>query len=375
MKILLTGGHFSPAYTIIKELTKRGNSVAIAGRKYTFEGENIEAFEYEVSRKEDIPFFEIKTGRLQRKFTKYTIFSIFKIISGFYDSFKILLKFKPDIVLTFGGYIGFPIAYASFMLGIPVVLHEQTQKAGLSGKAISWIASRICISYESSQKYFNQRKTTFTGNPIRDEIFKTNKKIPVEKGYKIVYITGGSSGSHFLNQLIPKILLKLLKDFTVILQSGDNVSFNDYEELEKVKRDLPLELKRRYILKKFVYPEEIGNIFEISDIVVSRAGINTVGELLALGKVSLLIPLPHGQKGEQLENANLIKDAGIGDFIEEKDADPETVYLKIKEMIEKRSEYEKNKSRLQSLIPKDAAVKILNVIKEVYFEKIEQKKA
>ena len=363
MKILLTGGHFSPAYTIIKELTKRGNSVAIAGRKYTFEGENIEAFEYEVSRKEDIPFFEIKTGRLQRKFTKYTIFSIFKIISGFYDSFKILLKFKPDIVLTFGGYIGFPIAYASFMLGIPVVLHEQTQKAGLSGKAISWIASRICISYESSQKYFNQRKTTFTGNPIRDEIFKTNKKIPVEKGYKIVYITGGSSGSHFLNQLIPKILLKLLKDFTVILQSGDNVSFNDYEELEKVKRDLPLELKRRYILKKFVYPEEIGNIFEISDIVVSRAGINTVGELLALGKVSLLIPLPHGQKGEQLENANLIKDAGIGDFIEEKDADPETVYLKIKEMIEKRSEYEKNKSRLQSLIPKDAAVKILNVIK------------
>jgi len=175
--------------------------------------------------------------------------------------------------------------------------------------------------------------------------------------------------------LIPKILLKLLKDFTVILQSGDNVSFNDYEELEKVKRDLPLELKRRYILKKFVYPEEIGNIFEISDIVVSRAGINTVGELLALGKVSLLIPLPHGQKGEQLENANLIKDAGIGDFIEEKDADPETVYLKIKEMIEKRSEYEKNKSRLQSLIPKDAAVKILNVIKEVYFEKIEQKKA
>ncbi|OGD89420.1 hypothetical protein A2Z54_03085 [Candidatus Curtissbacteria bacterium RIFCSPHIGHO2_02_39_8] len=147
MKILLTGGHFSPAYTIIKELTKRGNSVAIAGRKYTFEGENIEAFEYEVSRKEDIPFFEIKTGRLQRKFTKYTIFSIFKIISGFYDSFKILLKFKPDIVLTFGGYIGFPIAYASFMLGIPVVLHEQTQKAGLSGKAISWIASRICISY------------------------------------------------------------------------------------------------------------------------------------------------------------------------------------------------------------------------------------
>lgn len=370
MKILITGGHFSPAYKIIKELTKRGNSVAVAGRKYTFEGENIESFEYEVSGKEDIPFFEIKTGRFQRKFTKYTIFSIFKIIYGFYDSFKILLNFKPDVVLTFGGYIGFPIAYVSFVLGIPVVLHEQTQKAGLSSKAISWIASKICISYESSQKYFNQRKTVFTGNPVRDEIFKTNKKIPVEAGYKIVYVTGGSSGSHFLNQLIKKILPKLLKDFMLIHQSGDNISFNDYEELKKAQRDLSSELRKRYILKKFVYPEEIGNIFEISDIVVSRAGINTVGELLALGKVSLLIPLAHGQKGEQLENAKLIKDAGIGDFIEEKDANPEIVYFKIKEMIEKRSEYETNKSKAQSLVSKDAESKILKVIEEVYYEKV-----
>ena len=134
MKVLITGGHFSPAYSLIKELGARRHEVIIAGRRYPFEGDKTESLEYAIAKEENLPFYEIKTGRFQRKFTAYTITSLLKAPIGFLTSIKILSEAKPNIVLTFGGYIGLPISLAAQFLGIPVVLHEQTQKAGLASK-------------------------------------------------------------------------------------------------------------------------------------------------------------------------------------------------------------------------------------------------
>src|SRR3989344_6721216 len=182
MKVLITGGHFSPAYSLIPELLKRGHEVAIVGRRHALEGDRAESYEYIVSQKENIPFFELRTGRLQRKLTSRTFTSILKVPVGLTSAVKIISNYKPDIVLTFGGYIGFPVSYAAKLVRVPVVLHEQTQNAGVSAKLIGKVANKICVSFIGSENQFPGNKVIYTGNPVRKELFEIKDKIDLPKG-------------------------------------------------------------------------------------------------------------------------------------------------------------------------------------------------
>ena len=117
MKVLITGGHFAPAQAVISELKKRGIDVAVAGRRHPFEGDTSDSYEYIVVKRENIKFYEIKAGRFQRKFTAYSISALLKTPTGYLKAISILRDYKPDVVLTFGGYLGLPIAYAARTLG------------------------------------------------------------------------------------------------------------------------------------------------------------------------------------------------------------------------------------------------------------------
>ncbi len=368
MRILITGGHFSPAYSIIAELKRRGYEVSIAGRRHPFEDDQSVSFEYQVCQKENVPFYEIKTGRYQRRFTAYTISSLLKTPSGVVGAIILLKKVRPDIVMTFGGYIGLPIAIASAFLGIRVVLHEQTQGAGLSSKIIARLAQKICISFRSSKDYFPKEKTVFTGNPIRQEIFETGKQFPIPKG-KIIYITGGSTGSHFINLAIYEIADLLLNEYVLIHQTGDSKKFDDFERLHALKDRLDRNKQRRYILRKFIYPDEIGRVFASADLILSRAGANIVFEIFATKKMSLLIPLPHGQDNEQLSNAALVRSLGIGEYIDQEDASGKTIVSKITEMFENKEKYKRNMKKTAEFIVPDAAKKIADVVENVYDKK------
>lgn len=367
MKILITGGHFSPAYAVLTELSKRVHEVAIAGRKHPFEGDATESYEYLISKKKNIPFFEVKATRFRRKFSSYTIMSLARSPLGFLGGFKILSAYKPDMVVTFGGYIGLPICYASWILGIPVVLHEQTQRAGLASLLISKIAKKICISFITSKKYFPERKTILTGNPIREEVLRLDKAIQVPAG-KVVYVTGGSTGSHKINLIIGQIIGNLISNYVIIHQTGEN-KFGDYEKLSVIRKGLPRPLQEKYVLSKFIDPRFLASIFKKADLVVSRAGINTACEILATGKIALLIPLPHGQHNEQLENAKLIKKIGTGEYIEEDEASAEHVLQKIDAMLANYKQYEQNLPKVKKYFHENAAKKIADTIENVYDKK------
>jgi UDP-N-acetylglucosamine--N-acetylmuramyl-(pentapeptide) pyrophosphoryl-undecaprenol N-acetylglucosamine transferase len=366
MKILITGGHFSPAYSIIEELKKRHHEILIAGRKHPFEGDPSISYEYQICEKENLPFLEIKTGRFQRKFTSYTLSSLLKTPLGFIKAHQILRDSKPDLIMTFGGYIGLPVSLAAATIGIPVILHEQTQKAGLAGKIIGKVARKICISFAESIEFFDKNKVVFTGNPVRDEVFRVNKKNEIAKllpqDMNVIYVTGGSTGSHFINTLIEKSVRDLLSNYILIHQTGDSLKFNDHERLMSLRENLPSDKKKRYILRKFIYPEEVGYVLSISDLILSRAGANIIFEIMALRKVSLLIPLPYGQISEQLENAKLLKSKGVGDYVLEKDANPPALIQKISEMLRNKKEYISNMKKIESYIIPDAASRIVDVI-------------
>lgn len=365
MKIVLVGGHLSPLISVIESLAKDSDLLVI-GRKYTFEGDSAHSLEYQMVSNLKIPFVSLTTGRLQRKFTIYTILSLFKLPYGFFKSLKILQKAKPDLVVSFGGYIAIPVAFASYILGIPVIIHEQTLGAGLSNKIVSFFARKVCVSFEQSKKYFPSSKTIVTGNFLRREILypilSKSFVLPEEK-LPVIYITGGSSGAHFINILVESYLKKLLQNYIIIHQTGDAKKYNDFERLVKLKDSLTESFQKRYVIKKFFDTEEVSTVFQKADLVVSRSGINTVTELLYLGIPALLIPLPFSQEREQVKNALFFQHTGLGEVEDQENITPEKLYEKITKMIKDRNKYEAARPKAQNIIKKDAVQKFVNIIK------------
>lgn len=368
MKVLLTGGHFSPAFAVIQELQKRGDEVVIVGRKHAQEGDKSISYEYSVSKELRVPFHELKTGRLQRKVTLHTVPSLIRFFKGIVQATTILKQEKPDVILTFGGYIALPVAIVAYLKKIPIITHEQTQGLGLSNKIIAKMARTLCISFPETKRYVSHSRTVLTGNPIRKNIFMQDKTFPIPQNMPVIYITGGSTGSHLLNTVVKEAAASLLEKYVLIHQTGDNM-FGDYESVQRLKDELPQELQERYIVKKFVYPDEIGFVYKSADLVIGRSGVNTVLELLALNKPSLLIPLSHGQKGEQLQNAELLKKLGLAEVILQYDFTAETLREGIENMMEDIAKYRVDKDIIDQYIVRDAPKRIVQELAAQYEKK------
>ena len=364
MKILIIGGHLTPALAVMESFPK-GTEIVYVGRKHALEGDSAFSLEYQTITKLKILFEEIKTARLQRKFTFHTIPSLMHLPLGFVSAFSILNKFKPDVVVGFGGYVSLPIGVAAKFLGIPLVIHEQALKPGLANKILARFADKICVSWEKTLPFFPKGKVVFTGLPIR-KFQVSSFKFQVSDKLPSIYITGGSLGSHFINTLIEASLKELLINFSIIHQTGDAKEYRDFDRLNKLKEGLPDKLKERYMLEKFVDPKDVGSIIQQSSLVVSRSGINTMTELIMIEKPALLIPLPFLE--EQIKNAEFFKSRGFGETIFQKNAASNTASLFIKtinKIFNSLDLYKKNLHNSKYLIRKDAASNIIKVIEDV----------
>ena len=193
------------------------------------------------------------------------------------------------------------------------------------------------------------------------------KKLNFDLKNPIIYITGGSLGSHAINQLVSSSLSKLLSRFSVIHQTGASEEFNDFDKLSILRDGLNNDKRGKYVISKFFSPEDIGSILKISDIVVSRAGINTVAELAFLQKPAFLIPIHFSQRNEQLKNAYILKDTGLGEIGDE-------TVLTFRELLSSLLQMQKNLNqykvrKAQVLLDEKASDKIINVIKDVARQK------
>ncbi len=380
MKILIVaggGGHFAPALAVIEKLPKECE-ILVVGRKYVFEGDQSLSLEYQTATKLNLPFRPLTTGRLQRKFTRYTINSLLKIPIGLSQATSILTQFKPDVVLSFGGYVSVPITLAASILRIPLVIHEQTLEAGISNKLVSKFARKVCISWEQSAKYFPAGKTILTGNPLRKEFEmgdlrtdKFKKTLSHARPHEpTIYVTGGSSGSHAINILIEGVVEKLLQKYNIVHQVGEAKQYNDFERLSKLRDSLDMELKSGYTLVKYIEPSKVADYLNTANLVIARSGMNTVTELMYFGKPSILIPLPYGQHQEQLKNAQFMKSLGLAEIAEQSTLTSEKLSVLIDQIFANIDTYSNNADAGRKLIDKNAADKII----EVVYEAGEQKK-
>jgi len=178
-----------------------------------------------------------------------------------------------------------------------------------------------------------------------------------QEEYPVIYISGGSLGSHVINDTVRCALHNLLNKYQVILQTGDNKIYNDYDKLVKEKITLDEHLKERFFPVKYVESSEIGFLYNNIDLFVGRSGANTVYEVGVLELPSIFIPIPWVTHNEQFENAKVLKDFGLSEILPEGELTPENLVLKIDRYLQKERDI--NHSGLKKAFPLDAAKKIL----------------
>jgi len=312
MKYLLTGGHVTPALAVIERM-EQDDHVVFVGRKTALAGEKEASFEFMEITSRGIPFIHLHTGKLNRSLSLSSLRQALLMPIGLVQSLLILLWRRPDVVLTFGGYIALPIALSAWILRIPLFVHEQTIAPGLTNRLMSRFARCTFVTYEQTKSQF-QPPVVVTGNPVRAQVFAQNKDTTLLDGLDLkrplLLVLGGSLGSHSVNTLIEQILPQLKKKYTLLHQSGNVKEFDDFKRL-KTHEDT------HYRVVEHISSADIGFAYARSRIVIARSGANTVSELIALKKPAVLVPLPWSASGEQRAHARLLEDSGVAVVFEQ----------------------------------------------------------
>ena len=377
-----SGGHVSASSGIIEGLQDRYNipyeDLLYIGGDLGMMNEQ-KGMSIEQKRFKDANFQTeyIRAGKLQRTLSLKGILLTFRTILAFIDSFKIINRFKPDIIISTGGFVSVPVCIVANLKKIPVYLHEQTAAVGLSNRIVSKFAKKIFITFKESFDYLPKEKTLHTGNIIRKSIFEKTGRgdivkplkemIEVQERYPIIYISGGGQGSHIINTTIREILPMLLQDFQVILQTGDNKKHKDFDLAINNKKKLSDEQKQRFLPVKYVQDSEIGFLFNNIDMYVGRSGANTAYELGIMKIPSIFIPIPWVTHNEQEKNAQVLVDLGLAEILPEGEFSREKIVLVIKSFWSRwrKQRDSLNIQNLEERFPTNATEKILNEIKEL----------
>jgi UDP-N-acetylglucosamine--N-acetylmuramyl-(pentapeptide) pyrophosphoryl-undecaprenol N-acetylglucosamine transferase len=305
-RIVLTGGgtagHVTPNIALIPRLRELDYEIYYIGSYEGIEKKLIEDF--------DIPYYGIATGKFRRYFDPKNFTDPFRVMKGYSEARKYLKDLEPDIVFSKGGFVSVPVVRAASSLNIPCIIHESDMTPGLANKLCIPVASKVCCNFPETIQMLPEGKAVLTGSPIREELARGNKIAAYDickftSNKPVVMVIGGSLGAEAINKTVRDALPKLLQDFQVVHICGkdkvDNLMLNiaGYKQFEYVKTELK-------------------DIFAMSDVVVSRAGANSICELLALKKPNLLIPLSaHSSRGDQLLNAKSFESQGFSLLIDE----------------------------------------------------------
>lgn len=327
--ILLTGGHAATTGIAVVEEIRRRESLKEAeiywiGSLTAIEGSKISTIESRTFPRIGVKFIPIAAGKIQTKFTRHTIPSLLKIPVGFIQAFWLLLKIKPNVTLSFGGYSSFPVIFWSWVFRIPVILHEQTVVAGRASISSAFFATKIALARMESQKYFPKNKSIVTGNPLMTGVLNVKTKTVLGKTPTVLVI-GGSRGSTFINELVMELAKSILAHNILIHITGER----DFEKVEKFKENLSPILRNNYKVYPSVNPSEIGSYYSQADLIISRSGANSVSEIIYAGRPAILIPLPRTFLGEQVKNARYAESFGFSSVFLEKDVTPEVILKEI----------------------------------------------
>jgi len=359
IKIFLMGGHLTPALAVIEEIRSHYPAweLFFVGRKWAMEGDRQPSEEYRIIRRLKLPFLPLTTGRLQRSFSRYTLTSLGKIPGGLVQADRYCRQFQPDLIVSFGGYLAVPIVLSAWLRRIPILTHEQTRVTGLANRLISLLANKVCLSYRDSGMETAKAKIVVTGLPIREVIFRPPKKIVgnFQENLPLLYITGGITGAASLNEIIYGAARKLLNEYLIIHQVGRQ----NFARGKNYRQQIEPRLRKRYLVLPYLDGASHAEVLQRAAIVIGRAGANLVGELAAVGKVAILVPLLWSGGGEQLANANWLAGAGSAVVLAQKNLTSDQLVKAVRQIFSGYNELAKSAAKLAQVFPRDGAKRLV----------------
>ncbi len=376
MKILISGGHLTPALSLIDFVLEHKNDQLIfVGRKYSQTALQQHSVEQAELEKRGLPFIEFDSGKFDLTQPYLLPLQMIKFLKSFFTARSILSQKKPDIFVSFGGYLAVPLALAAWTLGIPVVTHEQTAAPGFANRCIAHFAKKIAISFPETAKDFPSKKVILTGNPLRQQLWVKNTTKPewIMKPSQrpLLYVTGGSQGSQTINQTIQEILPQLLQEWDVIHQCGKPNSVMNYkEQLELAKSKLAVSQQAQYVIREeWISEDDLAWIYQHAWGIISRAGANTVQEIIKAAVPTILIPLAHAHHDEQTKNASLLTRNQAALLLTQKELNAESLLNKLNTLKKDHELLRVNLEKMSRQVPLHADEVLYDVIVEAGHEK------
>ncbi|MCR5436393.1 MAG: undecaprenyldiphospho-muramoylpentapeptide beta-N-acetylglucosaminyltransferase [Treponema sp.] len=368
-----TAGHIYPGLAVadeLKELSGKSSDMRVIwiGCSKGMDKKIVENAFGPSGKKTAGAFYGIPSGKLRRYFSWQNFSDIFRIIAGYFKARKILRKEKPYILFSKGGFVSVPPCLAAKHLGIPVFTHECDFTLGLANRLNFKSATKMFVSYEETKNSLSekdQKRVLVTGNPVRPVFYDTNpekglKFLGIDENHKkpVLLILGGSSGARQINELVIQNLEWLCKNFIVVHQSG---LLNNDDNLEK---QLHKKYKENYKAYQFIY-EQMPDVVSCADVILSRAGANSIWEAAVLYKPMVLIPLcGSGTRGDQVDNARFFERKNAALVLVGDDANSEKLKEALSKMLTKktRDDFSKN---IKSMVGDRISAKI--IAGEIYY--------
>lgn len=327
-KIILTGGgtagHVTPNLALIPSLKEHGYEIRYIGSYQGIERKLIEGA--------GIPYDGISSGKLRRYFDIKNFSDPFRVVKGYGEARKLIKLHRPDVVFSKGGFVAVPVVLAAKHYKIPVIIHESDMTPGLANKICIPSAAKICCNFPETLGYLPKEKAYLTGSPIRKELLQGDrltglKHTGLSANRPIILIIGGSLGSVTVNRSVRHILPRLLESFQVIHICG------------KGNLDESLKATPGYVQYEYV-DAPLKHLFAAADLMISRAGANSICEILALHKPNILIPLSAAaSRGDQILNAKSFEKQGFSCVLEEENLSDDSLFQAITQTYHDRQTY------------------------------------
>ena len=356
-KIMLTGGgtggSVTPLLAIIHELRTKNYKLLWIGTRH--------GIEKKIIKKEGIKFKSVFSGKLRRYFSLQNFLDPFLIILGFLKALYIILKWKPNLVISAGGFVSVPIVWAAWLCRVPSLIHQQDSRAGLSNKLMAPFARAITVTFEKSLKDYGD-KATWIGNETQCSMINSQcsindiyKYFKFKKDLPVVFVIGGITGAFGINKIIWSTMPELNKFCQIIHITGN---------VETLQCNVSTNIAPLYYKTKIMDKNELSMAYAISDIVVSRAGMGTLTELSHLAKPSIIIPMPGTH---QEDNAKIFKDKNAAIVLNQKELikAPKILIENIKNLINNEKLKNKLSNNIKEVIKKGYNKKMIEIIEEI----------
>ena len=327
-KIILTGGgtagHVTPNLALIPALKKRDYEIRYIG--------SYQGIEKRLAENAGIPYDGISSGKLRRYFDLKNFSDPFRVLKGYGEACRLLKKYQPDVIFSKGGFVSVPVVLAAKRYRIPTILHESDMTPGLANRLCIPSAAKICCNFPETLQHLPEDKAVLTGSPIREELLQGDRLAGLQYTHlsaakPILLVIGGSLGAVAVNQMIRSLLPRLLSSFQIIHICG------------KGHLDESLIGRPGYVQYEYV-DAPLKHLFAAADLAVSRAGANSICELLALRKPNVLIPLSAAaSRGDQLLNAASFEKQGFSTVLKEEDMNQDTLFDAIQDTYEHRADF------------------------------------